>query len=123
MESVISKKRTTKNKSKGGSKSDEEETGMEFEGKPRVVLTPLKGHSRASSVSSNITDDLSRQGISSTSKRRKYDTEVDNAKEYGLENPSGSCLMPINEERELEKFLFEESNKVSRPIIKYILET
>ena len=96
---------------------------MEFEGEPRVVLTPLKGHSRASSVSANITENLSRPGISSTSKRRKYDTGAHNAKENDLEDIGGSCLMPINEERELEKFLFEESNKVSRPIIKYILET
>ena len=35
----------------------------------------------------------------------------------------GGCLAAVAEERkELEKFLFEEGNKVSRQAIKYILE-
>ena len=42
-------------------KSDEEETGLELENEPRVILTPLKTHSRARFVSSNAPDDPSRK--------------------------------------------------------------
>ena len=96
------KKQNLKSK-KSRSKSDEEETGLELENERRIVLTPLKGHSRASSVSSNATDDLSRQGT--TGKIRKYESEEDNAKADDIEG--GGCLTTVTEERnELEKFLF-----------------
>ena len=76
---------------------------MELENEPRMVLTPLKGHSRASSVSSNATDDLSRQGT--TGKIRKYESEEDDGKADDIEG--GGCLTVIAEGRnELEKFLF-----------------
>ena len=72
-----------------------------------MVLTPIKGHSRASSASSNITDDLSRPGIFRTTKRRKYKIETDIGKEDDLEVLGGDCLTAVAEEmEELEKFLF-----------------
>ena len=114
-----------KSKSKSRSKSDEDKTGMELESEPRVVLTPIKGHSRASSVSLNITDDLTRPGTSGLSKKRKpiYDTETDMGKEEDLEVLDGDCLMAVAEERkDLEKFLFDEGKKVTRPVIRYILK-
>ena len=42
-----------------------------------MVLTPLIGHGRTSSVSSNITDDWTRPGTFGMSKRRKCDTKTD----------------------------------------------
>ena len=90
---------------------------------PTVVLTAIKGHSRASSVSSNVTDNLSRPGTSGLTKWRKFDKETDIGKEDDLEVLSGDCLVAVaNERKELEKFLFDEGNKVSRPVIKHILE-
>ena len=75
---------------------------MELENEPGMVLTPLKAHSRASSVSSNATDDLSRQ--ETTGKIRKYESEEDDGKADDIE---GGCLTVIAEGRnELEKFLF-----------------
>ena len=118
-----SKTLKTKSKSKSKSKSDEEEMGMEIESEPRVVLTPLRGHSRTSSVSSNMTDDLSRPGTSGLTKRRKVATERDIDKEDDLEDLGGGCLQAVADERkDLERFLFDESNKVSRQAIKHILE-
>ena len=111
-----------KSKNKNGkengkkSKGEEGETSMECE--PRVVLTPLKGYSRSGSVSSNRTDDLS---ISETprTKRRKFNTK----EKEELEVFGGGCLRAVSDERmELEKFLFDESHKISRPVIKHILD-
>ena len=96
---------------------------MEMETEPRVVLTPLRGHSRTSSVSSNVTDDLSRPGTSGLSKRRKVASEIDIDKEDDFEVMGGDCLVAVaSERRELEKFLFDEGNKVNRPVIRFILE-
>ena len=81
---------------------------MEMETEPRVVLTPLKGHSRASSVSSNITDDWTKPGTSGMSKRRKCDTETDTGRDDEPEVLGGDCLVTVaNERKELEKFLFD----------------
>ena len=121
MENLKSKILKTKSKSK--SKSDEEEMGMEMENEPRVVLTPLRGHSRTSSVSSNITDDWTRPGTSGMSKRRKCDTETDIGRDDVIEVLGGDCLVAVaNERKDLEKYLFDEGNKVSRPVIRHILE-
>ena len=64
MENLKSKILKSKSKSISKSKIDEEEMGVEMETEPRVVLTPLRGHFRTSSVSSNITDDWTRPGTS-----------------------------------------------------------
>ena len=122
MEYLKSKPLKEKSKSKSRSKSDEDKTGMELESEPRVVLTPIKGHSRASSVSLNITDDLTRPGTSGLSKRMKYDTKTHMGQEEDLEVLGGYCPMAVAEERkDLEKFLFDEGNKVTRPVLRYIL--
>ena len=94
-----SKKQAIKSKSKSRSKIDDEKTGVELDCEPRVVLIPLKGHSRVSSVSSNLTYDLSRPGTFSISKRRKYDTETDIGKEDDLEVLGGVFLTAVADER------------------------
>ena len=65
------KRQNGKSKSKRSCKSDDEEMAMEVVAKPRVLITRVKGHSRTSSVSSNLADELSRPGTSGVGKRRK----------------------------------------------------
>ena len=115
------KRQNGKSKSKRSCKSDDEETAMEVVAEPRVLVTRVKGHRRTSSISSNLTDELSRPGTSG--KRRKHETDIEIERMDDFDVSGGGCLAAVAEERkELEKFLFEEGNKVSRPVIKYILE-
>ena len=109
-------KTKTKNKSRLRNKvqkrSEDEESNAEVE--LRVVLTPVKGHSRSSSTSLVETVDTMRPGTSGKNKLNRQES---------LETEKGDAPSEFAEERkELEKFLFEEANKVTKTAIKYILE-
>ena len=87
---------------------------------PRVMLTPVKRHNRASSSSSTTSDDEDCPRPSGKAIKRRHipDDNVENA-----ENPECSFLEAVSRERkDLERFLFEETNKVNRPAIRFILE-
>ena len=56
-------------------------------------------------------------------KRRKCEIETESGRDEDIEVLGGDCLVAVaNERRDLEKFLFDEGNKVSRPVIRHILE-
>ena len=90
-----------------------------IESQPRVMLTPVKQHKRSSSTSSETTDEGTRPKTSGKSKK-KCIPEV----EHGNTSCPGGALFEAvaSERKELEKFLFDETNKVNRPAIKFILE-
>ena len=84
-----------------------------------MLLTPIKERSRAGSACSPTV------GVAQTQK--SMDIEKSNSSDRALEDGNGTpdcaSLEDVMEERkELERFLFEESNKINRPAIKFILE-
>ena len=65
-------------------------------------------------------DDAPRQ---KTARKENEAKRVEGTDDLGNDAPGDSCLETLAEERkELERFLFEESNKINRPAIKFILE-
>ena len=112
-------KKQTKVKSRTQKEGMEEET---FAGdvEARVVLTPVKCRSRAGSDCSSIVEEAPKPRAAAKESRRN---SVESVRIDKLETPgSGSLEAVAKERKELEKFLFEESNKINRVAIKFILE-
>ena len=94
-------------------RSEDEESNVDLEVEPRVVLTPVKGHSRSSSTSSIETVETMRPGISGKNKQNK---QVDVETEKAMLSQSSS-----RKERNLKSlFLKRQINLIKR--LKYILE-
>ena len=112
-------KKQTKARQRVIIESDEEDMVTAVENEPKVMLTPIKRRSRASSIFSSIAADALKQKVATTEKKSKC---LDGADEEGKGIPDGACLEAVTEERkELERFLLE-SNKINKPAIKFILE-
>ena len=111
-------KQKTRLRSKIQRRSEDEESNADLEVEPRVVITPVKGHSRSSSTSSIETVNSIRPGTSG--KTNPYKQEYLTTKKR---ESNGDALSELAAERmELEKFLFKEANKVNETAIKFILE-
>lgn len=105
-----------KKQMKKSRRSDDDDTEVEvLNPEPRVMLTPVETRNRTSSLSSSSTDDDANPKPSGKERRKK---------EGGKGSGSGdACLAAVaGERKELEKFLFDETNKVNRPAIRFILE-
>ena len=110
-----------KNKSrlrnKAQKRSEDEESNADLAVEPRIVLTPVKGRSRSSSILSVETVDTK----PGTSGKKQLNRQESMKTDKG--ESTGDVLSELAEERkELEKFLFEEANKVNKTAIKFILE-
>ena len=113
------KQKQINKESKKPKRITDSETEMELEvtkSEPKVMITPVKRHKRASSTSS---DEEIKPKISGKNKKKGI-PEV----EPGNTSCSGGAFLEAvaKERKQLEKFLFDESNKVNRPAIKFILE-
>ncbi|KAK1137333.1 hypothetical protein K0M31_001845 [Melipona bicolor] len=113
-------KKTNKMKSKMQKESADEETSTAGYVEARVILTQVKCRSRAESDCSSIAEEAPKtRPAAKVSRRNSFDSVcVDKSETPG----PGSLEAVAKERRELEKFLFEESNKINRVAIKFILE-
>lgn len=115
-----SKTKQIKRRQRRVTDSDEEGITGTMVSEPRVVLTPVKGRSRDSSVSLSTED---YPPMWKTATKCAKTTEANRASEKGTEAYGDGCLAAVAEERkDLERFRFEESNKINRPAIRVILE-
>ena len=104
-------------RNKAQKRSEDEESNADLDVEPRVVLTPVKGRSRSSSTSSVETVDTTR-----TEKSGKKQNRLESSKTYNGESTGNALADLAVERKELEKFLFDETNKVNKTAIKFILE-
>lgn len=97
---------------------EEDDARSTNEGQPRVILTPIEKQNRTSSNSSPNSDESPNN---SSEKGRKKMNDKKGKEE--IDENGNNCLETVAKNRkELEKFLFDQSNKINRPAIKYILK-
>lgn len=113
-------KKQNKSRRRRITESDDENITKKYESEPRVVLTPVKEKSRDSSGCSSSDDEAPKRNAAKGTKMSKRSVGADMDKSKFPEDASLEAV--AQERKELERFLFEESNKINRPAIKFILE-
>ena len=106
------KRRQTESEDEGVSKYKEVE--------PRVVLTPIEGQETDSSDSSSSADEAPKRNVAKKRADKNCSIGADIQKRDAQGDDSWEVVK--KERKDLERFLFEESTKINRPAIKYILE-